>query len=313
MADPRIGALHRLARAQGDAVATWQARELGIPASSFADLTRQEAFTPLFQGVWALPGSRDVPRRRVWAALLATGAEARITGEATLWAVGALERLREVALWVPPHARPRPRPGVRHHRGRWVDGDLTQRRDGLPSVPPLRAWTDLAADATERTLVQALSALDRLREAGPHDAERYLARRGRFPGAGRARRAVAELAGELSHSQAERRARRLLASAGLPAPHPRPLAIVVGNRRLGEVDLAYPAVRYGVEIDGPHHGLPEAVERDRARDRRLQRDAAWIIDRFPVRVLDEDPRGFVGEVAAGHAAAAARAMAGWPT
>lgn len=312
MADPRIGALHRLARAQGDAVATWQARELGIPASSFADLTRDEGFAQLFQGVWALPGSRDAPSRRLWAALLTAGAEARITGEATLWTVGALASLRRVALWVPPHARPRARLGVRHHRGRWVEGDLTQRRGGFPSVPPLRAWTDLAADATEDTLVQTLAALDRLREAGPHDAERYLARRGRFPGAGRARRAIAELSSELSHSQAERRARRLLASTGLPTPHPRPLGIVVAGRPLGEVDLAYPAVRYGVEIDGPHHGLPEAVERDHARDRRLQRETAWIIDRFPVRIIDEDPRGFVTEVAAGHAAAAARGVAAWP-
>ena len=45
------------------------------------------------------------------------------------------------------------------------------------------------------------------------------------------------------------------------------------------IDFAYPDVMLAIEIDGPHHRLPEYRERDARRDGRL-RALGWTIERF---------------------------------
>lgn len=71
------------------------------------------------------------------------------------------------------------------------------------------------------------------------------------------------------------------------------------NRRL--LDFAYPAIKLAIEIDGPHHRLPEVQARDARRDHRL-RQMGWTVDRFdqdeityhPERVLIAIRRRLVG-------------------
>ena len=71
---------------------------------------------------------------------------------------------------------------------------------------------------------------------------------------------------------------------------------VVG--RLAEVDIPFFELCYGVEIDGPHHLLPEQAAKDRARDRMLARTCGWSIDRYLWFELEDDPERFVREVQA---------------
>lgn len=140
------------------------------------------------------------------------------------------------------------------------------------------------ADARRLTTVRRVAA--RLEAAGPVDGCRRL------------RRVLADLDGELSHSATEAKARRLveevLARHGL-ALHPRPLAITLDGRRVGEADLPVLALRLDLEIDGPHHDLPEQRGADRRRDRLIRR-AGWNVERFPAAMVDLDPCGFARAV-----------------
>lgn len=67
------------------------------------------------------------------------------------------------------------------------------------------------------------------------------------------------------------------------------------NRLIGEIDIAYPDILHGVEIDGPHHLLADVAAADRIRDRELNR-LGWQIDRFFWFELDERPDWFVAEI-----------------
>jgi hypothetical protein len=136
----------------------------------------------------------------------------------------------------------------------------------------------------------------RLRHCGLPQIEAELDARATFPGRRQLRRVTGELTGELNHSGYERRARRLLRTR-IPEVPSRPLPVIHRERRIAEVDIGFFDVRYGVEVDGPHHLLPHVAAADRARDRILQRDAGWTIDRFFWFELDEEPERFVREVA----------------
>lgn len=114
------------------------------------------------------------------------------------------------------------------------------------------------------------------------------------PGVVNLRAAVATLRLDLPHSGAERFGRKLLRAADL-APHPRPYPVRERGATVAEIDLAYPPILYGVEVDGPHHRLADVAQADRVRDRKLRR-LGWTIDRFTVEEIEADPEGFVNEV-----------------
>lgn len=263
--------------------------------------------TQLHPGVWSLPGSVDTCERRIAAARLAVSKWSVVTGESALWLRGVVARPpAQVHLLLRPDHHLEHFDGVRFHRGRWVVGDREEPVMGFCTAPVLRGLTDASSGSGVGRLVRWISSMDRLRIAGAPDVAAYLDLRGRFPGVVALREALTAVGIDLGHSEAERRARRLLRAAGLD-PHRRPFAVVVDDLLLGEIDIAFVAVRYGVEIDGPHHLLAEVVRSDKARDRRL-RARGWQIDRFTVEDVEQTPQAFVNAVRRGLEAASARSM-----
>lgn len=95
-------------------------------------------------------------------------------------------------------------------------------------------------------------------------------------------------------SAAERRAHRLLRSAritGWRSNHP---VLLDGHRYY--LDIAFPALRLVVEIDGRlHEDDPEVFENDRRRQNALVLEG-WTVLRFTWRMLTEEPDVFVGAV-----------------
>ncbi len=85
-------------------------------------------------------------------------------------------------------------------------------------------------------------------------------------------------------SDLETRALRVLVSGGLPVPRQQ-LAVRAGGRRF-KLDLAYPDVRVGIELDGwdTHHTF-SAFHHDRERDALLA-SAGWMIAHFSARTAD---------------------------
>jgi very-short-patch-repair endonuclease len=305
-------AADELVDAQG-CIAVRQLLELGIPRSSAYAWLERKGCTPLGSGRWLGPDgdTRDGEVRIRTVHMLGTNPKL-LTGGARL-AVAGVRRLvpRQLGFVVGPRASLPPLADVRWFRGAWVSGDAVERWQGVPCVPLLRAWTDAALVDRIDVLEKDLRALHRLRHAGPPEVAAYLERRGAFWGRPRAQAALDRVRHELVHSEAEALARGLLRRAGLRSVHPSPYAVVQDGRRVGEIDLPFCAIRYGVEVDGPHHGEPEQQALDARRDALLD-DATWVIDRFPTTLLEQNPTEFVRQVLRGAGEAAARGLDPWP-
>lgn len=147
-------------------------------------------------------------------------------------------------------------------------------------------------------LVRLLRRAERQRVTTRAQVEVVMAAAGKFRGKPVLRDVLADVAGEFSHSLAEVQARRLitevLAEFGLRL-HPEPLPIWLGDTRVAEADLPIVELCYDIEVDGPHHLLPEQQEKDRNRDR-LANEAGWLVERFPTELIELSPRTFQAQV-----------------
>jgi hypothetical protein len=309
--DTDLSGLERLAARQHGIVVLWQLAALGLRVRTFRAVARRHGWVRLDEDVWAAPWSQP-SFARACAIEINRGPRARLlTGEAELQLLGVRRGPAPVTVWLRPGLAAQRRPGVRYKRTSWVPGDRIIRVERMPAMPPLRALRDAVPHAGVDRIVKDLQQLDRLRLATPEQAAAALERWGRFAGRPRFAAAVERVLDGLTHSQSEARARRLLAGVR-PPPHPRPLLVTKRSWKLGEVDIAFCGVRYGVEVDGPPHLRDGAADQDAVRDAALLREADWEIDRFPGGLLDDDPDGFVERVVLGLRVAAARDVEPWP-
>lgn len=198
-----------------------------------------------------------------------------------------------MALVVPANRHRDPPAGVRLIRTRAFESLGRSRVRDLPVVDSERALADHSRDVSAVLLGRLMARGCALRLCTLATLADEFASRSRWPGRRSFGESLRMLNGELTHSSDERAARRRLAQRGI-AIHPSPYAVHEGDRVIGEIDLAVPARRYGGEIDGPHHDLPEVVAADKQRDRALRR-LGWTIDRFPVELVAEHPEQFVRE------------------
>lgn len=248
-----------------------------------------------YRGVYTLPGTRKTLQRDSAAALLAVGSDALLTGEAALYLYGVLSRWpAAIDVLIPASARRAARVGIRLHRTRTYDAIRPRTIDGLRVVHPTRALADVATFKPPLELARHIARAVALRHCTLDQANRELDVRSRFPGRCGYLHALAMLRGELTHSDEEAVAREHLRKVGLQ-PFPRPFPIVVDGVLLAEADIAILDVCYDVEVDGPHHDLPEQARAEKARDRRLGR-GGWTVDRFPVEFVTRNPTVFAREV-----------------
>lgn len=112
------------------------------------------------------------------------------------------------------------------------------------------------------------------------------------PAPGRRMKIVHTLLGERlsgydpGDSDLETRVLRVLVEAGLPVPRQQ-FPVTVGPRRF-KLDLAYPDLRIGVELDGwSTHGGFSAFHADRERDARLA-SAGWLVTHFSARTPNHE-------------------------
>lgn len=266
----------------------------GIGDSSFTHFARRLGLVQTHRGLWTPPLPPLDLGRAAAAALTLVGAPALITGATALALYGIAEAAEDVEVVVPLGRSPVRREGICVHHTCTYDRIRYQHVRGLPTAAPPRCIADFAAHAKAKQLAVAVANGDRVRKLTVSGLDRELSARRRFPGRGTLRHVVVDMKGEVTHSSQERRARRLLAGAG-HRPHRRPLPVLANGSLIAEIDVAFEPLKYGVEVDGPHHLLVEVAAADRARDRRLER-AGWTIDRFFWFEIDERPEWFVAEV-----------------
>jgi hypothetical protein len=165
--------------------------------------------------------------------------------------------------------------GVRVHRSRGVV-PIVRDAEGVPVTSPLRTAWDVAALEPLGTSVAALDAMVKSEAVCVPDLQTMCAAgTGRW-GVTRVRRAVG-LVDARAESPPESRVRVALVLAGLtPVPQ---YEVHEAGRRLGRVDLAFPAARIAVEYEGAYHFEDGQIVRDDARYARL-RAAGWTVIRL---------------------------------
>lgn len=285
------------ARQHHGAITRAEAVQAGMSSRSVSRRAATMQWGRPHRGVYTLPGTRATLQRDAAAALLAVGDRALLTGEVALYLYDVLARRPStIEVLVPATARPARRGGVRIRRTRAYERVRPVTRDGLRLVHATRAIADLAECTEAVDLARHVARAVGLRHCTLGQAHRELDIRATFPGRREYQRAIGYLLCELTHSREESVARAHLEQVGL-RPWPRPYPIEAGGIVLAEADIAIVELRYDIEVDGPHHDLPEQVQADKARDRRLGRHG-WTVDRFPVEMVVRQPEVFVREVLA---------------
>jgi very-short-patch-repair endonuclease len=234
----------------------------------------------MYRGVYAIVGRRLLTKHGHWmAAVLACSPGARLShrAAAALWGMRGGARL-EVTV---PRGR-RPRNGIHLHWADLPDDEVTT-HEGIPTTTVPRTLLDLSAIVQRDELRSALRQAEQLRLTDPLWLGDLIERYPRKPGVP-ILRAVAEEARRgmnVVRSELEERFQAFVLNAGLPAPKT--------NIRIEEleVDCAWPRERLIVELDGRSvHGVTDAFELDRARDRRLEA-AGWRVVRITWRQLHD--------------------------
>ena len=184
-----------------------------------------------------------------------------------------------------PSKRTFQRDGVIVHQSRDIAYVPPMVIDGIPCTPPRRLAVDMGAVVGETAYTTVLRDLRRdhgLSWKKLAAVLRLHSERGR-DGCGPLRRQLERYYGVegIPDTTLEQVVLDLLIDAWLPLPVCQ-LVVPLPNGGHYRIDFAYLAVKLAIEIDGPHHQLPEVKARDARRDRRL-RQLGWTVDRF-----DED-------------------------
>ena len=330
--DPRP-AISALGRRQHQLVTTWQLALLRISDRQIAQKVARRDWSRPATNVIALTASLT-PVQRLAAAVLSLssphGAALRVEAlveqglartEAVAqaaWAAAPAVAGRS-ALWLhgignAPDKHwlrlPEKGPGSGHRPGTVVRyGPLTGptlQISGLPCVDVPQAFMDIpgAREHPSTTwlhhdLSGSVARAAALRAMTLSEFSARLDDARRFVGAPVLRAVLADLRGELTHSATEKVARRcvreVLAAFRLDL-HPEPYAIRVNERIVGEADIPILALRLDIEVDGPHHQLPDQQRKDQLRDRAVRR-ASWEVERFPTSLIDLSPQRFKAEMA----------------
>lgn len=244
-------------------------------------------------GVYAI-GHPHLTREGWWSVAVRAGGDGTLLSHRAGCAVRGLLRSVNATDIIVPKQRGVALDHIRAHRC-VIDPLDRDEVHGLPTTSLARTLLDLAGTEPRR-LVEALEQAVILRVYDHAEMLSVLKRYRGCRGAGRLRAAIAQLPDDPDQfrSRSERRARDLLAAAGLPEPEVNAW-YVAGPTGGFELDLYWRQLGKNVEIDGPRHDLPWQQAIDRHRDAAL-RARGIAVQRHRVEVLDRAPARFVAQV-----------------
>lgn len=288
----------RIAAIQKGFVVREQLLEAGLGRGAIVHRLGTGRLRERYRGVYLVDRAAVEPLGEEMAAVLHFGGYAVLThrSAAVIW--GWLRTAPQVALTIVGKTG-RPRHGLRLHRVPLARRDIRV-RDGLPVTAPARTLLDLAGEADDAELEEAVAVAF---QRGLASADEIRAAIKRAP----RRRGAARLAGLLeagdasgfTRSKAERRMRELLRAAELPQPR-------ANASLLGYVaDFLWAEHKLVVEVDGYlFHSDRGAFERDRRRDQ-VFAAAGYAVIRVTWAQLSKEPLAVVARIAQALAARAA--------
>jgi hypothetical protein len=270
-------------------ITTKQLRDKKVGRKSQLRLTARGVLRPVYKGVFVITSTpSSLPQRCV--ALCAAHPAGFVTGPTA----GALLGLRRMPSTAALHfmirhgAKVPPVKGVRFRQTTNLrENDRRDRGDGLVVASWARLAFDLAADLRP---LDHLSVLNQLLDDRWVDIEALaaIAKRLAHPsrrGSALFLRNLARLGGRPLDSHPEVMLAEALRARGIPIEHQAPLPRASNGHR-AHVDLAVPAIRWGIELDiHPEHRTCDGHASDVRRKRDLHR-LDWQIE--PVAELDMD-------------------------
>ncbi len=247
----------------------------GLTPDRIRYLVESGFLVPEHRGVYRTAGSSDSLERRALAACMACGdgaAASHRTAAKLRQLIDATEAVPEIT--VPANRRPK-RPGIRIFRST-LDHDELAVCGIVPVTTTERTLLDLSRHLGPSELAEAADRAFRGRWTTPQKLDVYLASRvdSRRPGVANLRTIVDDRLGRgVPESILESRMLALLRRWRLPDPI-RQLQVVIAGRT-ARFDLAYPAERVAIELDGrsPHWGK-ERWQADHRRDNAIEL-GAW--------------------------------------
>jgi very-short-patch-repair endonuclease len=280
-----------MARSQAGVVSRRQLLGAGTSASQIGRMVRSGALTRLHSGLYLVRGAPLGGTAALWRAVLATGGVLGFATACHLWDMIA-EPPAHIHVIVATRPHPAACPGVTVHRRDLLPRRLA-RRDGLPVTARVDSLLD---HLTTLRFSDAATLADRAlqrRWLRPADLARRLDEYAGRPGVGTLRRIAAQL-GDGAAADSERALHRLLRRAGLRGWLPN-YRLSIGGRPY-YVDLAFPAARIAVEIDGlAFHTDAERFQGDRHRQNDLV-GAGWTVLRFTWWDLETRPDYVIGRI-----------------
>ena len=287
---------NQIARRQHALVTHEQALAAGLSHSQIRRRNRSGEWSVARPHVYAVHGAPPTWLQAVAAVALSAQPGAWISHHtaAALWAIqGARE---EDVIHVVTGLERRVRmEGVQGHRsGALFSADLT-RRHGIPATNAARSLVDLSGALSPRQLGVALDDALRRRILTLDSLSRCVARLAEAPG--RRPALLHELLAERmpgfdpGDSDLETSVLRLLVANGFPPPVQQ-FRVRMGTRTF-RIDLAYPAVRLAIELDGwDFHRTRTAFDDDRTRANLLVANG-WTLVRFTSRSTADEILGCV--------------------
>ncbi len=278
--------LERLLERQAGVVTLAQAVTCGLSADTVRRRARDGRWTRLHPSVYLVGGHRLTGEARTWAAWLWAGERSTVCGPAAAHRHGMVSRAPDVVdLTLPSALHRTPRPGLRLHRHDLLSVDRVRVGGLWVTAPPLSALeTALALPDGSTFLDRALQRHVRF----PTLYRAYCRHVGRS-GWARAHELIRASA-DRADSAAERLLVRILRDGGVSG-------WVLGHP-FGPwtIDLAFPAQKVAVEVDGwAWHVDAERFRTDRRKQNALVR-AGWDPLRFTWHDLDGRPAAVLDEV-----------------
>lgn len=262
-------AVQRTAAARFGVITDGELHRLGMSEQQIARRVRAGMLVRLHPGVYAVPGAPPSYEQRVVAARLGAGERAAAShrSAARVWGLRGATTSR-VEVVVPGSSRPR-LSGVVVHRSRLLAPVDVRVHEGITVTRPERTLIDVAGLVPAATATSMLESAVHLGLTTPEHIWRYLTRYG-GPGCRGAGvvRSILEARGPTApptESGLEDLALRVLFRAGAPSPV-RQYVIRVSGRPAIKVDIAYPPIRFALEVDSAlWHSDSESYRRDRAK------------------------------------------------
>jgi very-short-patch-repair endonuclease len=237
-----------------------QLLDLGYSGEAIAHRLVTGRLHALTRGVYAV-GRPAISQRGAWmAAVLSCGPGACASHLTAAAIFGIVERAGPVSHVSVPRGRFPRRAGLKIHRRRLPENDLTVHA-GIPVTRPAPTLVDMATMLRAGPMEAAINEADKLDLISPDDLREALrSMRGRR-GVAAVRRLVDRRTFVLTDSELERRFLRIARRVGLEMPVTG--AVVNGYK----IDFWWPKLGLVVETDGlRYHRTPAQQARDRERD-----------------------------------------------